>query len=62
MAVERVSEAEVGPSVSQFRCTACAYVTSSRMAPERCPDCEGSVWVYDGPTVAGDDGAAPPSA
>ena len=30
--------------LSRFRCDGCGYGASSRMAPDRCPLCGGSVW------------------
>jgi rubredoxin len=28
----------------QFHCSACGFGASSRIAPERCPNCSGTVW------------------
>jgi rubrerythrin len=30
--------------LSRFSCDGCGYGASSRIAPERCPMCGGSVW------------------
>ena len=33
--------------LSCFRCSACGYGASSRIAPERCPMCGGGTWEYE---------------
>ncbi len=45
-AVRSRPDAETGP-LSRFRCSACGYGASCRMAPERCPMCGGSVWDFE---------------
>ena len=36
----------------QFRCTACGYGASCRIAPERCPMCGGRAWEHMPPLLA----------
>jgi hypothetical protein len=33
--------------LSQFRCVACGYGASCKIAPERCPMCGGGSWEYE---------------
>ena len=33
--------------LSRFRCNACGYGASRRVAPERCPMCGGTVWDFE---------------
>ncbi|HST18931.1 MAG TPA: hypothetical protein VLK36_14800 [Gaiellaceae bacterium] len=42
------------PRMPGYWCTGCGYGASGRAAPERCPMCSGTVWLYRGPSSAGD--------
>ena len=33
--------------LARFRCSACRYGASCRIAPQRCPMCGGSTWELD---------------
>jgi rubrerythrin len=34
-------------SLTRFKCAACAYRASSRIAPERCPMCGATAWHFE---------------
>jgi rubrerythrin len=36
----------VGPALLELRCTDCGYGARCAVAPERCPMCSGSSWVF----------------
>lgn len=36
-------------ALTRFKCARCAYGASSRIAPERCPMCGGTVWMMEKP-------------
>jgi hypothetical protein len=42
----RSLDGDQGP-LFRFRCAACSYGASRRIAPDRCPMCGGSAWEYE---------------
>lgn len=42
-----VAAQEARGPLSQFRCAACGYGASCRLAPDRCPMCAGTVWSFE---------------
>jgi rubrerythrin len=34
-------------TLTRFSCARCAYGASSRIAPDRCPMCNGTVWTLE---------------
>jgi hypothetical protein len=43
---EEGSVVAAAEQLSQFRCAACGYGASCKIAPERCPMCGGGSWEY----------------
>ena len=35
--------------LTRFSCSCCGYGATSRMAPDRCPMCGGTVWEFESP-------------
>ena len=33
--------------LTRFSCASCSYGAASRIAPERCPMCGGTVWAFE---------------
>ena len=44
---EELRPAPIRDPSQRFRCVTCGYGESCRMAPQRCPECGGSVWTYE---------------
>jgi rubrerythrin len=50
MSVERFDSRRSSSGQSpghRFRCVACSYGATRRVAPERCPMCGGSAWEFE---------------
>jgi rubrerythrin len=43
-AAEAVHAGSLRLRLTRFSCAGCAYGATSRIAPERCPMCGGTVW------------------